>query len=144
MPNSAPLNCSIDFINNILISSNKWTVNEFFYIPGCKWLHCASLCVESSQSCQCLASPQITGKMNVLLIESVLKGYRECPLKYSDGWIFSSWEKIGIFGEPSKMQIFCYSLVCTWKSGGGGQISCFLQELVLLKRCCPVNLCLFM
>lgn len=32
-----------------------------------------------------LRALKLTGKMNVLLIESVLKGYRECPLKYSDG-----------------------------------------------------------
>lgn len=53
-------------------------------------------------------------------------------------------KKLGYSENLRRCKIFCYSLVCTWKSGGGSQISCFLQELVLLKRCCPVNLCLFM
>lgn len=71
-------------------------------IPGCKWLHDASMHVDSSESCRCLARPQITGKMNVLLIEAVLKGYRECPLKY--GWVNlwflrKNWEIQRTFGD---------------------------------------------
>ena len=83
MLNAAPLNC-IDFINNILISSNKGTVYEFLYLGVSGYIY-ASMHVDSSESCRCVVSPQITGKVNVLLIEAVLKGYCECPLKY--GWV---------------------------------------------------------
>ena len=143
MLNAAPLNC-IDFINNILISSNKGTVYEFLYLGVCGYI--THPCTWSQVSlCRCLASPQITGKMNVLLIEAVLKGYHECPLKYGRvnlQFLRKNWDIRRTFGD-AKFSVNI-SLVCTWKSGGGGQISCFLQELVLLKRRCPVNPCLFM
>ena len=71
--------------------------------PGCKRLRYASVRVDPSQSCLSLASRQLTGEMNVLLIQSVVKGYHQYPFTVRTGESFVLEKKIGARGEAFRV-----------------------------------------